>query len=119
MKVSVDYLPTKNYCRFLIDDTKIFDKLREHFSVVNEAKKFVKGPARHFTPDRIYFITATGQCHFGIAPLILDWISKNVHDRCVSYTYTDAYKNYFKKEPWGEVLDDLNLKLRDYQKEAV
>lgn len=119
MNVRVDYLPNKNYCRFEMDDMEVFDNLREQFSVKNEAKKFVKGPNRRFIPDRIYFITPTGQCHFGLAPIILDWIRKNVNTRTVKYSYTDAYKQYFKKEPWGEVKDDLNLQLRDYQKEAV
>lgn len=119
MKVTVDYLPNKNYCRFVIDDLDIFDRVREEFSVPNEAKKFVKGPNRRFIPDRIYFITPTGQCHFGIAPIILDWIKKNVNTRTVTYSFTDAYKERFTPQEWGEVRDDLKLKLRDYQKEAV
>lgn len=60
MNVNVDYLPKKDYCRFEIDDLGVFDRLREEFSVPNEAKKFVKGPNRRFIPDRIYFITPTG-----------------------------------------------------------
>lgn len=119
MNVTVDYLPKKNYCRFVIDDMTIFDNLREAFSVKNEAKKFVKGPNRRFIPDRIYFITPTGQCHFGLAPIILDWIKKNVNTRTVKYSFSDTYKEKFKREEWGEVRDDLKLKLRDYQKEAV
>jgi hypothetical protein len=54
MNVTVDYLPKKDYCRFEIDDLDVFDRLREEFSVPNEAKKFVKGPNRRFIPDRIY-----------------------------------------------------------------
>lgn len=119
MNVTVDYLPKKDYCRFEIDDLDMFERLREEFSVPNEAKKFVKGPNRRFIPDRIYFITPTGQCHYGIAPLILEWLSKNVNTRRVNYNYTEAYNNKFKITPWGEVKDDLNLKLRDYQKIAV
>ena len=92
MNVTVDYLPKRNYCRFFIDDMGIFDNLREAFSVKNEAKKFVKGPNRRFIPDRIYFITPTGQCHFGLAPLILDWIKKNVNTRTVKYSFSEAYK---------------------------
>lgn len=119
MNVNVDYLPKKDYCRFEIDDLGVFDRLREEFSVPNEAKKFVKGPNRRFIPDRIYFITPTGQCHYGIAPLILEWLKKNVNTRTVNYNFTEAYNNKFKIKPWGEVKDDLNLKLRDYQKVAV
>ena len=119
MNVTVDYLPKRNYCRFFIDDMTIFDNLREAFSVKNEAKKFVKGPNRRFIPDRIYFITPTGQCHFGLAPLILDWIKKNVNTRTVTYQFTPAYSSKFEVKPWDIVRDDLNLKLRDYQKEAV
>ena len=91
MKVTVDYLPNKNYCRFEIDDLDVFERVREEFSVPNEAKKFVKGPNRRFIPDRIYFITPTGQCHFGIAPMILDWLKKNVNTRTVNYNFTEAY----------------------------
>ena len=119
MKVTVDYLPNKNYCRFEIDDLDVFDRLREEFSVPNEAKKFVKGPNRRFIPDRIYFITPTGQCHFGIAPIVIDWIKKNVNTRTVNYSYTDAYKEKFAIKEWGDVRNDLKLKLRDYQEEAV
>ena len=119
MNVNVDYLPKKDYCRFEIDDLDVFERLREEFSVPNEAKKFVKGPNRRFIPDRIYFITPTGQCHYGIAPLILDWLKKNVNTRTVSYRFTSAYSSKFDVKPWEVVRDDLNLKLRDYQKEAV
>ena len=119
MNVTVDYLPKRNYCRFFIDDMTIFDNLREAFSVKNEAKKFVKGTNRRFIPDRIYFITPTGQCHFGLAPLILDWIKKNVNTRTVTYHFTPSYTSKFDVKPWDIVRDDLNLKLRDYQKEAV
>ena len=119
MKVTVDYLPNKNYCRFEIDDLDVFERVREEFSVPNEAKKFVKGPNRRFIPDRIYFITPTGQCHFGIAPIILDWIKKNVNTRTVTYSYTDSYKEKFAVTEWGDVRNDLKLKLRDYQEEAV
>jgi superfamily II DNA or RNA helicase len=70
-------------------------------------------------PDRIYFITPTGQCHFGIAPLILEWLKKNVNTRTVTYQFTSAYSSKFDVKPWDVVRDDLNLKLRDYQKEAV
>ena len=86
MNVNVDYLPKKDYCRFEIDDLDVFERLREEFSVPNEAKKFVKGPNRRFIPDRIYFITPTGQ----LTLICLTWkqslsiIMREPHRRALS-----------------------------------
>ena len=46
-------------------------------------------------------------------------MKKNVNTRRVEYNFTDAYNNKFKVNPWGEIRNDLKLKLRDYQEEAV
>ena len=121
MEVSVEYSERTLLCKIIVSDMDVFDRLREHFSIPNEGKKFIKGPRKRFIPDRIYFITPTGSCLFGMAPDMLAWIQKNVHDRTVKYKFSDEFKKRYALSDFKEedIQDNLNFKLRDYQKECV
>lgn len=74
MNVELDYSPKTRLCQLNIDDSYILERLRDKFSVPNEAKKFNTGPYRCFIPDYIHFITPTGRFSFGLAEMILDWL---------------------------------------------
>ena len=121
MEVSVEYSERTLLCKLIISDLDVFERLREHFSIPNEGKKFIKGPQKRIIPDRIYFLTPTGSCLFGMAPDMLAWIQKNVHDRTVKYKFSDEFKKRFALSDFKDedIQDNLNFKLRDYQKECV
>ena len=121
MEVSVEYSEKTMLCKIILSDLDVFERLRTHFSIPNEGKKFITGPRKRFIPDRIYFITPTGSCLFGMAPDILAWIQKNVHDRTVKYNFSEEFKRRFALDKFTEddVQDDLKFKLRSYQKECV
>ena len=121
MEVSVEYSEKTMLCKIILSDLDVFERLRTHFSIPNEGKKFITGPRKRFIPDRIYFITPTGSCLFGMAPDILAWIQKNVHDRTVKYNFSEDFKRRFALDKFTEddVQDDLKFKLRSYQKECV
>ena len=101
MEVSVEYSERTLLCKLIISDLDVFERLREHFSIPNEGKKFIKGPQKRFIPDRIYFLTPTGSCLFGMAPDMLAWIQKNVHDRTVKYKFSDDFKKRVKSQMKG------------------
>lgn len=120
MNVELDYSPKTRLCQLNIDDQYILERLRDKFSVPNEAKKFNKGPYRCFIPDYIHFITPTGRFSFGLAEMILDWLKQNVHDRVVNYKFTDDFKKRFTPEEENFELENrLKLEPRDYQNDVV
>lgn len=120
MIVKCDYNKKTHLCQFTIPDANVLERLRDHFSVPNEAKKFNRGPNRYFIPDNIHFITPTGRCQFGLAELIIDWLKSNVHDQTVSYEYTDTFKERFSLEDKElEIVNNLKLTPREYQTDVV
>lgn len=66
MNVKFDYSPKTRLCHIELTDADVWARLNEAFSVPNDAKKFVKGPQKHFISDRIHFITPTGSFNFRV-----------------------------------------------------
>lgn len=64
MNVKFDYNEKTQKCNLSVSDNDVKDRLLNAFSMPNEGKKFVKGPARAWVQDRIYFIKPTGAFNF-------------------------------------------------------
>ena len=116
-KIRFDYNDKTQQCKVFIDDKHWFDKMRDYFSTKNEAKKFVKGPMKHWVKDRIYFITSTGWYNFGLTHDIVLWIKENIKDREVFFS--ESFKNKFKTDDDNKCIEELKLELRPYQRECV
>ena len=119
MKVKLDYVEDKNKCTIEIDDRGIKDRLYQAFSTPNTAKKFVKGPQKHWIPDNIYFITPMGSFNFGLAEMVVSWFKYNVPQDIIDWEITDNFKQKFTQETEIEFEERLKLPLRDYQKDCV
>jgi len=119
MLVQLDYSEKKNACHIALSDKDVRDRLMHSFSVPNKEKRFTTGPNKRFVRDRKYFITPTGSFDFGIAGEIIKWLKTYVIDRPVEYQISDSFKEKFTQDEPCEILDNLEFKLRDYQRECV
>ncbi len=63
--LTFDYSPGKRKIQLKTDDTDLFDRLREHFSVENEGARFARYRGR-FAARRKYAITGTGAGEVGL-----------------------------------------------------
>ena len=119
MLVQLDYSEKKNECHIALSDKDVRDRLMYSFSVPNKEKRFTTRPNKRFISDRKYFITPTGSFNFGIAGEIIKWLKTYVIDRPVEYQISDSFKKKFTQDEPCEILDNLEFKLRDYQRECV
>lgn len=98
----------------------IFEEIRAHFSVKNEAAKFARFRGR-FIPPRNYVITPAGRFDPGLTMEIVKFVEDNYNIK-IETTFTDDFaKNVFSPYHNGNdiTVPELNLPLRDYQKEIV
>ena len=102
----------------------LFDEIREHFSVKNEAAHFMRRRGR-FMPARTYAITPTGR----FEPCLYDEIKKFITS-CQYVGEIEFCKELFDqivpaRHGWHQQLDfkneiyPLKIPLRDYQEEIV
>lgn len=118
IKVTLDYIPKSSKCQITISDQNIFYALRQFFSTPNKGKNFAAKYAKFYIPSNFYFITPTGQFHFGLAEFIVKWLKENIAQN-ISWDYSDTFKNRFKKNDNIQYRNELAIKLRDYQEECV
>lgn len=121
MDVFFDYNSRSNKATIRLSDEDVRDRLMEYFSVVNEAKRFFKGPGSWRIPDRLYFISPTGSFNYGLAEIIISWLKQYVFDRTINFNFTDTFKEkYFPKENKNlKIVHNLAFEPRDYQKDCV
>lgn len=120
MKASFDFSPKTNLGAVTLDSPEVFERLRMAFSTPNKNKKFSHGANSWRIPDRFYFITPTGKFRFGLAENILKWLNGNVHDLTVEYEFSETFKRRIEKDKTAyELMDDLKLSPRDYQRDAI
>ena len=63
--LTFDYNPGNGKIQIRTEDSSLFDKIREHFSVENEGARFARYRGR-FAARRKYAITGIGNCEPGI-----------------------------------------------------
>jgi superfamily II DNA or RNA helicase len=118
--IVLDYIPTTRKIQITPDDMDVFNELREHFSVKNEDAKFAKAKASYskqkYVQDRKYIITPTGMCPPGLYGEIENYLHTQ---QITGVRHTDRYIKYVSSGIDANVYDDLNLKLRYYQKEVI
>lgn len=114
-----DYNPRNNQAQIVLNDAYWSEKLYAEFSTPNLAKKFIKGPMRHYVPDNIYFITPTGHFNFGLAEIIGEWLKQHIDPEALQFEFSEEFLKRFKKDPDCEVENNLKFDLREYQEESV
>ena len=101
---------------------ELFDQIREHFSVENEAAKFQKRYGSGFIQRRNYAITPTGRCDPGLITEVVKYLTASSYTSKITYSdnlvrVIRPSKNWninYTTEPY-----ELNLSLRDYQNHIV
>ena len=119
MKVSIQFNARTNRGKIFVSDNDVKERLYFAFSTPNTAKKFVKGPMKHWIQDNVYFITPTGTFNFGLAEQIITWFKANVTDRPIEWEFDDAFKKRFTFEKEVTFRNNLNFEPREYQEECV
>jgi Type III restriction enzyme, res subunit/Pretoxin HINT domain len=102
----------------------LFDEIREHFSVKNEAAHFMRRRGR-FMPSRTYAITPTGRFEPCLYIEIKKFLTSQQYVGEIEYCAEIFDQVVPARHGWHQQLDfkneiyPLNLELRDYQKEIV
>ena len=114
--LSFDYNPSTRRLLLRTEDTDLFNQIREHFSVENEAAKFGRRYGR-FIPRRKYAITGAGACDVG-----LYWeIRKYLVELNTTYNIevTDKLQKVINIGTTIDMFKDFTFDLRDYQEDVV
>lgn len=112
--VILKYIPQRNVIQYI---GKYFNDVRHHFSVVNKHAAFVRRRGG-FIPDRTYAITPTGTFQVGLLKDVLQFVKSKSDDVEIEIDKeipAIARPVLSDLEPF----DNLSLKLREYQTEAV
>jgi superfamily II DNA or RNA helicase len=103
---------------------ELFDEIREHFSVKNEAARFMRHRGR-FMPSRTYAITPTGRfepcMYFEIKKYIVSrqYVGKIVCSEKFLHNIIPARHTWHQQLDFHDDLIPLSLGLRDYQEDIV
>lgn len=97
-------------------DVDIVKELTEHFSYENLGAKFARKMGR-FIPERSYLITPTGRYDEGLTYLLAEYIEKEFSG--TEITITPVLQSVLTPKIKDAVSANLNLELRDYQKDIV
>lgn len=112
MDVSFSYDKKKGVA---VIQTEYLENVREHFSV--KVPKFGAARFNHFIPDRRYVITPTGQFDLGLFVEIIRFLRKQ--DIPFNITFSEEFKEVVTIGYSVKNFYQLNLELRDYQKDIV
>jgi superfamily II DNA or RNA helicase len=96
----------------------MFDEIREHFSVINDAARFARMRGR-WCPSRTYAVTPTGRFDLGMYYEMQKYITQNQYK--VDIQHTESFTNALtgpKLKHDGQI-QELDLQMRDYQHETV
>ena len=111
--------------KYAIVQGDLFDDIREHFSVKNEAAKFTKR-FNPFVPDRQYVITPTGRFDPGLFSEIEKYLSSknysgtiNCDDLTFKHEIKPALMGWSGDPRYSTDWFPLNIEPRDYQKDIV
>ena len=114
--LTFDYNPSNRKIQIRTEDSSLFDKIREHFSVENEGARFARYRGR-FAARRKYAITGTGNCEPGLYWDIRQYLIQEQIK--VDIKITDKLKKILNVGKDVELYKDFTLELREYQEEVI
>jgi len=114
--LTFDYNPGKRKIQLKTDDSDLFDRIREHFSVENEGARFARYRGR-FAARRKYAITGTGACEVGLYWEIRQYLISNQIK--IDVEVTDKLQKILKVGKDIDLFKDFTLTLREYQEDVI
>ena len=114
--LTFDYKPSNRKIQLRTDDTDLFERIREHFSVENEGARFARYRGR-FAARRKYAITGTGACEVGLYWEIRQYLINNQIK--IDVEVTDKLQKILKVGRNIELYKDFTLTLREYQEDVI
>jgi|TARA_R110002020_G_scaffold110261_1_gene254816 superfamily II DNA or RNA helicase len=114
--LTFDYNPSNRKIQIRTEDSSLFDKIREHFSVENEGARFARYRGR-FAARRKYAITGTGNCEPGLYWDIRQYLIQEQIK--VDIEITDKLKKILNVGKDVELYKEFTLELREYQEEVI
>ncbi len=114
--LTFDYIKSTRKLRIKSDDQKLYDRLREHFSVENEGARFARRRYR-FVASRKYVITNAGACDIGLYWEIRQYLIKNQIQTDIHIT--DNLKSVLNNGIADTIHTEFKFKLREYQEEVI
>ena len=110
--LTFDYNPSTRKLLLKTEDLDLFNRVREHFSIENDAARYGRRYGRYI-PRRKYAITGAGACEVG-----LYWEIKKYLDK-VDTTVSDKLQKVLKVGKDIELYKDFAFDLREYQEDVV
>jgi len=114
--LTFDYNTSNRKLLIKTQDSSLFDKIREHFSVENDGARFARYRGR-FAARRKYAITGTGACELGLYWDIRQYLIKEQIK--VDVNITDKLQKVLDVGRDIELYKKFTLELREYQEEVI
>lgn len=112
LMLTFDYNPTTRKLLLNTEDLNLFNRIRKHFSVVNDAARYGRRYGRYI-PHRKYAITTAGACEIGLYWEIKKFLGKE--ETAVS----DKLQKVLKVGKDIPLYKDFAFDLREYQEDVV
>ena len=110
--LTFDYNPSTRKLLLKTEDLDLFNRVREHFSIENDAARYGRRYGRYI-PRRKYAITGAGACEVGLYWEIKKYLAK------VDTTVSDKLQTVLKVGKDIELYKDFAFDLREYQEDVV
>ena len=114
--LTFDYNTSNRKLLVKTEDSSLFDKIREHFSVENEGARFARYRGR-FAARRKYAITGTGACELGLYWDIRQYLIKEQVK--VDVNITEKLQKVLDVGRDIELYKKFTLELREYQEDVI
>ena len=110
--LTFDYNPSTRKLLLKTEDLDLFNRVREHFSIENDAARYGRRYGRYI-PRRKYAITGAGACEVGLYWEIKKYIPE------IDTTVSDKLQRVLKIGKDIELYKDFTFDLREYQEDVV
>lgn len=114
--ISFDIIKSSGKLKFTCEDSDLFEKIRENFSVENTAARFARRYSR-FAPRRKYAITASGSCELGMYWLIRQYMIQEQIN--VDINISSNLKEVLDVGTNNPLYDKFEFSLREYQEDVI
>ena len=114
--LTFDYNTSNRKLLIKTQDSSLFDKIREHFSVENDGARFARYRGR-FAARRKYAITGTGACELGLYWDIRQYLIKEQIK--VDVNITEKLQKVLDVGRDIELYKKFTLELREYQEDVI